>query len=89
MTEMLIAPSIAKDTEDSTYMVSDDKKSVDETMPYITKEAQEEPLWKIISIYIWAIGILALFIKKWTWRMYNLKKTPCFIYRAGTWYLSK
>ena len=45
MTEMLIAPSIAKDTEDSTYMVSDDKKSVDETMPYITKEAQEEPLW--------------------------------------------
>lgn len=63
MTEMLIAPSIAKDTEDSTDMVNNNRKPVDETMPYITKKAQEEPLWKIISIYIWAIGILTLFIK--------------------------
>lgn len=63
MTQTLIASSIPKDTEDIMNIENHDIKPMDETTPYIKKKAQEEPLWKIISIYIWVTGILGLFIK--------------------------
>lgn len=63
MTQVLMTPSIPKDTQDYTNIEDNDSNSVDETMPYITKKAQEEPLWEVICVYIWISGILALFIK--------------------------
>lgn len=52
MTQMIIAPSIPKDTQEYTNIEENDRNSVDETMPYITKKAQEEPLWEVICVSI-------------------------------------